>query len=68
LCSALYSGFTDLSTDLWEHDMLWQLASIEPQRLMPRGQAAIAVEPKGFNGLAFSRVSRFDRDMGGCRS
>jgi hypothetical protein len=58
----------NVNADHWEHDMLWLLASIETQRLAPRGQAVIAVDLNGFNGLAVSRFSRIDRDMGGCRS
>jgi len=63
-----YGMCTDLQDQLWEYDMLWHSASIEPQRLMPRGEAAISVAPKGFVGLVVSRIHGFDRDMGGCRS
>ena len=47
--------------------MLWRHASFEPQRCMPRGEAAMSVNAKanGSDGAAVSH--RFDREMGGCR-
>jgi hypothetical protein len=48
--------------------MLWLNASIEPQRLKSRGEAAISVVSKCHDGQAVSRFHGFERDMGGCRS
>lgn len=48
--------------------MLWLNASIEPQRLMSRGEAAISVASKCRDGQAVSRLHGLERDMGGCRS